>query len=50
MNHNFLTQKEVMENHTELVANTLVHGDCLELMKYIKDKTIDMILCDLPYG
>ena len=28
----------------------LLHGDCLELMKNIKDKSIDMILCDLPYG
>lgn len=25
------------------------HGDCLELMKNIPDKSIDMILCDLPY-
>lgn len=30
--------------------NKLLHGDCLELMKDIKDKSIDMILCDLPYG
>ena len=28
----------------------LYHGDCLELMNNIKDKSIDMILCDLPYG
>ena len=28
----------------------LVHGDCLEKMKDIPDKSIDMILCDLPYG
>ena len=28
----------------------LLHGDCLELMKQIEDKSIDMILCDLPYG
>lgn len=28
----------------------LRHGDCLELMKDIPDKSIDMILCDLPYG
>jgi site-specific DNA-methyltransferase (adenine-specific) len=28
----------------------LLHGDCLELMKNIPDKSIDMILCDLPYG
>lgn len=28
----------------------LLHGDCLELMKDISDKSVDMILCDLPYG
>lgn len=28
----------------------LLHGDCLELMNKIPDKSIDMILCDLPYG
>lgn len=28
----------------------LLHGDCLELMKKIPDKSVDMILCDLPYG
>ncbi len=27
-----------------------MHGDCLELMKQIPDKSIDMVLCDLPYG
>ena len=30
--------------------NQVLHGDCLELMKFIPDKSIDMILCDLPYG
>jgi site-specific DNA-methyltransferase (adenine-specific) len=28
----------------------LYNGDCLEIMKSIPDKSIDMILCDLPYG
>ena len=28
---------------------TLLHGDCLELMKGIPDASIDMVLCDLPY-
>lgn len=28
----------------------LYNGDCLEVMKNIPDKSIDMILCDLPYG
>lgn len=28
----------------------LYQGDCLEVMKQIPDKSVDMILCDLPYG
>jgi site-specific DNA-methyltransferase (adenine-specific) len=28
----------------------LIQGDCLEKMKDIPDKSVDMILCDLPYG
>jgi len=30
--------------------NKTYFGDCLEVMKLIPDKSIDMILCDLPYG
>lgn len=30
--------------------NKIIQGDCLEVMPYIPDKSIDMILCDLPYG
>ena len=28
----------------------LYNGDCLEVMKDIPDKSVDMILCYLPYG
>ena len=28
----------------------LYNGDCLEIMKKIPDKSVDMICCDLPYG
>ena len=28
----------------------LMQGDCLELMKDIPDASVDLILCDLPYG
>ena len=28
----------------------LINGDCLEEMKNIPDKSIDCIICDLPYG
>ena len=30
--------------------NTITCGDCLEVMQSIPDKSVDMILCDLPYG
>lgn len=30
--------------------NQIIQGDCLEVMPNIPDKSIDMILCDLPYG
>ena len=32
------------------MENKVLHGDCLELMKDIPDGSIDMVLCDLPYG
>ncbi len=33
-----------------LPLNEIIHGDCLEVMRQFPDKSIDMILCDLPYG
>lgn len=32
------------------LMNKVIQGDCLEVMKSIPDKSVDMILCDLPYG
>lgn len=37
-----------MENSMSEI--TLYHGDCLVEMNKIVDKSVDMILCDLPYG
>ena len=34
----------------EIKINNIYLGDCLDLMSYIPDKSIDMICCDLPYG
>lgn len=31
-------------------VNQVIQGDCLEVMKSIPDSSVDMILCDLPYG
>lgn len=33
-----------------LKTNKIHHGDCLDLMKQIPDKSIDLILTDPPYG
>lgn len=32
------------------MSATLLMGDCLELMRDIPDGSVDMVLCDLPYG
>lgn len=32
------------------MENRLYLGDCIEVMKMLPDKSVDMILCDLPYG
>jgi DNA modification methylase len=31
-------------------SNTLIEGNCLDVMKAIPDNSVDMILCDPPYG
>lgn len=42
--NNILESPEFMQGYS------LNKGDCLEVMKNIPDKSIDMIFCDLPYG
>ncbi|WP_282156016.1 DNA-methyltransferase [Cytobacillus gottheilii] len=32
------------------MINQIIHGDCLKVMPNIPDGSVDMILCDLPYG
>lgn len=34
----------------EGLMNKVLHGDCLEWLPQVEDKSIDLILCDLPYG
>jgi len=40
----------MIEPYYEEPSIKIYCGDCLEVMKDIPDKSIDMILCDLPYG
>ena len=30
--------------------NRIFEGDCLDIMEQLPDNSIDMVLCDLPYG
>lgn len=38
------------QNDIKKYLNQVIQGDCLEVMPNLPDKSIDMILCDLPYG
>jgi site-specific DNA-methyltransferase (adenine-specific) len=44
--------KLTMDNQRDTTEykNKVICGDCLEVMKEIPDKSVDMILADLPYG
>ena len=39
-----------MENNIQDFINKVIEDDCLKVMPNIPDKSVDMILCDLPYG
>lgn len=35
---------------TDVMRSVLVHADCFDVFPYIEDKSVNLILCDLPYG
>ena len=45
-----LTNEKEVQLVGHVSPNTLVHGDCLEVMRYIPDNSVDLVLCDPPYG
>ncbi len=53
---NVFAEEEIINNNDSKekpishFSNNVIEGDCLEVMKEIPPKSIDMILCDLPYG
>lgn len=34
----------------QVEANSIYKCDCLDGMSFIADKSVDAIICDLPYG
>ena len=45
---NAITQKTV-QSIGKLAPSTMVHGVCMELLKYIADGSVDMVLTDPPF-
>ena len=45
-----MTTPTSLSKYPDDFINKILCGDCLEVMPLIPDKSIDMILCDLPYG
>lgn len=38
------------ENNIDFFLNRVIQDDCLNVLPYIPNQSIDMVLCDLPYG
>ena len=47
-NQQFLN--EINNDNFKIQPNTIIQGDCLDVMKYLPDNSIDMILTDPPFG
>lgn len=45
-----MTDNSNIEHEERQEAQILICGDCLAEMAKLPDKSIDMVLCDLPYG
>ncbi len=48
--HELEIKNPIEKKTIEELKNKVIQGDCLDVMQVIPDKSIDMILCDLPYG
>ena len=47
---NIYNNIEEVKEVGQIIPSSIIKGDCLEVMKYISDKSVDCIICDLPYG
>ena len=45
-----ISNEEDLKPLGSVLPNTLVRGDCLEVMKHIPNGSVDMVLADPPYG
>ncbi len=47
---NYFDQNVNIYDDIENFANKVIKGDCLDVLPKLPDHSVDMILCDLPYG
>lgn len=45
-----ITNEKEVQSVGHVSPNTLINGNCLEVMKSIPSGSIDCVLCDPPYG
>jgi SOS regulatory protein LexA len=45
-----IEKNRFVEQNIDKFINKVIEGDCLEVMETFPSKSIDMVLCDLPYG
>lgn len=45
-----ITNEKEVQSVGSVLPNTLIHGDCLNVMKHIPNNSVDCVLCDIPYG
>src|SRR5690554_6368640 len=43
-------ENPVLKKSIEELKNKVIQGDCLDVMQSIPDQSMDITLCDLPYG
>jgi site-specific DNA-methyltransferase (adenine-specific) len=46
----FVTKETKIGNTTKIQTNKFYHADCLDILKELPDKSIDLVLTDPPYG
>lgn len=39
-----------LESVGKIKSNAVINADCFDVFPCIEDKSVDMVLCDLPYG
>lgn len=50
MSYKIIQKENLIGKDNSVLINNIVNAECLASMNYIEDNSVDLILCDLPYG